>query len=121
MKNINISTSILSLSAPGARIAGDRKAARVLARQWNDYSHSIRADHPTRFGFFGALPFLTDTPGCITELAYALDELKADGITLFTSYDGKCLGHADFVPIWAELNARNAVRLHPSLPHPLHH
>ena len=114
MTNLSISTAVLSLSAPGSEIAGtpakgNAAAGRALARKWNDYSASIRAREPAKFGFFGALPSLTDVEGSIEELKYALDELKADGITLFTSYDGKYLGHKDFEPIWAELDKRNAV------------
>lgn len=94
MTKLSISTSILSLSAPGAEIAGspakgDAASGRALARKWNDYAVSLRANQPDKFGFFGALPSLTDVEGAIEALKYALDELKADGITLFTSYDGK--------------------------------
>ena len=114
MSNLSISTSVLSLSAPGAEIAGspakgNSASGRALAHKWNDDAASIRAHQPDKFGFFGALPSLTDVEGAIEALKYALDELKADGITLFTSYDGKYLGHEDFEPIWAELNKRKAV------------
>ena len=114
MSTLSISTSVLSLSAPGAEIAGtpakgNAASGRALARKWNDYAASICANAPDKFGFFGALPSLTDGEGAIEALKYALDELKADGITLFTSYDGKYLGHKDFEPIWAELDKRNAV------------
>lgn len=114
MSKLSISTSVLSLSAPGAEIAGtpakgNAASGRDLARKWNDYAASIRADQPESFGFFGALPSLTDVEGAVEALKYALDELKADGITLFTSYDGKYLGHKDFEPVWAELDKRSAV------------
>ena len=114
MTNLSISNTVLSLSAPGAEIAGtpakgNAADGRALARKWNDYSASIRARESEKFGFFGALPSLTDVEGSIEALKYALDELKADGITLFTSYDGKYLGDKDFEPIWAELDKRNAV------------
>ncbi|KAI0685444.1 hypothetical protein C8T65DRAFT_168845 [Cerioporus squamosus] len=47
----------------------------------------------------------------LAELRYALDELHADGVTLFTRYGrgNQYLGDPAFAPIWAELDARAAV------------
>ena len=115
MSKLSISTSVLSLSAPGVEIAGTPTKGdptsgwRALARKWNEYAASIVAEQPEKFGFFATLPSLTDVEGAIEALRYALDELKADGVTLFTSYDHKYLGHKDFEPVWAELDKRSAV------------
>lgn len=62
-----------------------------------------------------------DKQDALDEIAYALDTLKADGITLFTRYgqDNHYLGHPDFKEIWAELDRREAVVfVHPT--HPVH-
>ena len=109
MSKLHVDTAMLSLSAPGAMIAGAKDAVRSLARKWNDYAFELRERQPAQFGFFAALPSLTDQAGAIAELKYALDALHADGVTLFTSYEGQYLGSKDFASIWAELDRRDAV------------
>ncbi len=114
MDKLHIGTSVLSLSAPGAMIAGDADQVRSLARRWNEYAAEIRSHYPGKFAFFAALPGLTDQAGAMAEIKHALDDLQADGITLFTSYGGKYLGAKEFEPVWAELNERHAVvHVHP--------
>ena len=114
MEKLHIDTAMLSLSAPGAMIAGSPDRIRSLARQWNDYASELRTTYPTKFGFFAALPGLMDREGVMAEIEHALVNLKADGITLFTSYNGKYLGAEEFEPIWAELNKHHAVvHVHP--------
>ncbi|KAL8729518.1 MAG: hypothetical protein Q9166_004690 [cf. Caloplaca sp. 2 TL-2023] len=131
MDEHHIEMAILSLSAPGAVVAGGLDDVRALVRKWNDFAFELRATHPKRFGFFAALPGLEDKEGVIAEIKYAFDELKADGVTLFTSYRGHYLGTKAFEPIWAELDKYHAVtHIHPihsfaapfttpSLPQPL--
>lgn len=114
----NIGTSILSLTAPGAALLGGKEAA-TLARQSNEYCAAIRDAHPSKYGFFAALPSLLETQAALDEVAYALDTLKADGIVLFTRYgtDNHYLGHADFQLVWDELDRRHAVVfIHPTSP-----
>ena len=118
-KSVGNKTAILSVTAPGACIEKDSDAAAKLARKCNEYSAAIRDQEPKAFGFFASLPSLLDTAASLKELAYALDDLKADGVTLFTRYgpDNHYLGHADFAPIWADLNRRKAVVfIHPTHP-----
>lgn len=102
-----VAMSISSITTPGLWF-GSHSPARRLARMCNDYAAQLVASHPRRFGMFVNLP-LPDIDGSLTEIAYGLDVLKADGVSLFTSYGDKWLGDPAFDPVFEELNRRKAV------------
>ncbi|KAL9618597.1 MAG: hypothetical protein Q9160_006708 [Pyrenula sp. 1 TL-2023] len=111
MKEQNIGTTILSLTAPGTAVLSG-SAAVTLAREVNEFAASVRDQSPSSFGFFAALPPVLDSiPAALAEIDYALDVLHADGVTLYTRY-GKSntyLGHESMKPVWAKLKERKAV------------
>lgn len=112
----SIQTAILSLSAPGV-FFGEAKPAIDLARRCNEFSSDISARFPGRFGSFAVLPMPLTEAAC-AEAVFALDTLKADGVVLLGSSDGKFLGDPDFDELMAELNNRSTtVFVHPNL-HP---
>lgn len=113
MDRNGIAKAITSLSAPNLWF-DDIEKTRRLTRECNEYGARVRDDHPGRFGLFASLT-LPDIEGSLREIAYALDELKADGISLLTNYDGKYAGEPEFAPIFEELHRRRAiVHFHPA-------
>jgi 6-methylsalicylate decarboxylase len=116
-----IDMAIASISTPGVHL-GDDAAARILARRVNDYLAEIKHDRPDRFGAFAALP-LPDVEGALEQLAYALDVLELDGVSVMTNAGGSYLGDSRFDEILAELQRRAAVVfVHPiASPDPIAH
>ncbi|KAM5356969.1 hypothetical protein ACJ41O_003615 [Fusarium nematophilum] len=119
MNSIGTSLGILSVSSPGVSIAGTGEAARNLTHTLNENlgGYASAKKYKGRIGFFGALPDFQDVNGTLKELDYLYGEQKlCNGVTVFTSYGGKLLGHPDFSPIWARLQKYKAlVFLHPSV------
>ncbi|KAL4944965.1 hypothetical protein BDV06DRAFT_185999 [Aspergillus oleicola] len=113
--DMNITKSYLSVSSPGVHlVSGNDQLAREIARQVNTAGANIKKAHPDRFGLFVSLP-LPDVEGSLDELAYAMDNLDADGVALLTNVDGYYLGHKRYEPLWAELDWRSAiVFVHPT-------
>jgi predicted TIM-barrel fold metal-dependent hydrolase len=112
MDQVGIATAILSLTgSPGGDGVG--KANREFARLLNQTAHQIVAEHPARFGFFANLPIPSDTDAALEELAFALDELGADGVNLTSSYgsgdQARYVADDAFDPIWDELDRRGAL------------
>jgi predicted TIM-barrel fold metal-dependent hydrolase len=117
MDSQEIATGILSLTAPGI-VGWDQSERREIARRVNEYTANLVAKRPDRFGNFATVP-LPDVDGALSELEYACDSLRADGVILLGNYAQKYLGDATFEPLWAELDRRRVVVfLHPTLPLP---
>ncbi|HLH76762.1 MAG TPA: amidohydrolase family protein [Candidatus Binataceae bacterium] len=100
-------TAIISIVDPGVWV-GNAANSRALAREVNRYGAQLKADHPGRFGFFAALP-MPDVDGSLSELAYAMDTLGADGVGFFSDTLNRYPGDPRFAPIFDELNRRKTV------------
>ena len=116
-----IDAAVPSISTPGVHF-GDDAAARSLASKVNEYLAEIKRDRPDRFGAFAILP-LPDVEGSLEQIAYALDVLELDGVSMLTNAGGSYLGDARFDPVFEELQQRAAVVfVHPTAsPDPIAH
>lgn len=117
MDKAGIATAVVSPTTPQVSfLHDDKEAASRIARESNEYVRKIMTEHPHRFGMFAMLP-LPHIDASLSEIAYAFDTLKADGIGTMTSYGDKWLGDAELAPVWEELNRRKAtVYTHPTTP-----
>jgi 6-methylsalicylate decarboxylase len=102
-----VERALTSITTPGLWF-GDAAHARKLARFCNDYAAELVSGHKGRFGMFVNVP-LPDVEGALKEIEYGLDQLKAEGVVLFTSYGDKWLGDPAFDPVMEELNRRKCV------------
>ncbi len=107
MDRNEIGAAITSISAPGVWFGNVDESCK-LARLCNDYAADMKRNYSGRFGLFGSLP-LPDIDASLCEIDYALGTLGAEGIVLMTNYDGKYPGEPHFLPIFDELNHREAV------------
>ncbi len=112
MDEAGVQTSVLTLAAP-------QPTSADVVRQTNETAALIKREHPGRFLFCAALP-LPDVEAAISEVKYALDTLKADGIKLATNVGGQYLGAPELDTLFSVLNERRAVIiLHPHRPEPI--
>jgi predicted TIM-barrel fold metal-dependent hydrolase len=115
MDRNGVASAILSIPSPGTWY-GNAELARSIARDANDHAARIINDHRGRFGMFAALT-LPDLEGSLSEVAYAFDQLRADGIHMWTNYGDFWLGDPRLSPLLEELNRRKAVvYTHPTTP-----
>lgn len=113
MDRYEIATVLLSVPIP--LTFRDASASRRVARRINEIGAEAVADDPERFGLFAALP-LPDVDGALDEIAYALDVLRADGVTLLSNHAGVYLGDPRLEPVFAELDRRASVAfVHPAV------
>lgn len=110
-----VAKAILSIPSPGAGM-GDAALSRAIARDANEWAAGLAARYPGRFGSFATLP-LPDIGAALSEVAHALDVLKADGVQMWTSYGDFWLGDPRLSPLLEELDRRKAVvYTHPTAP-----
>jgi aminocarboxymuconate-semialdehyde decarboxylase len=90
---------ILSLASPPLELAGDAETGRRLARIGNDAMAELCDRYPDRFPGFTATIAMHDLDGAAGEIDYAIDELGAAGIQVYTNVAGKPLDAPEFRPV----------------------
>src|SRR6266481_4066626 len=107
MDRHDIATQLLSLPST---------LSKDEAHSINQYGATLVKQRPERFGLLASLP-MDDVEAALSEIAFAFDQLGADGVVMVTNYGGNYLGNAKFEPVFAELNRRSStVFLHPVVP-----
>jgi predicted TIM-barrel fold metal-dependent hydrolase len=102
------------LSDPDSANHATGQEARDIARRINETLADIVSRWPSRFGAVATLPG-RDADAAVTEIAYALDILKMDGVSTSTSISDVYLGDPQFSPWFEELNRRGATLfVHPT-------
>ncbi len=107
MAQLDITTAILSVSAPATTMLPDRQDAAALARDLNDFSAQLVATQPDRFGFFATVP-MPHLDESVAEVVRALDDLKADGVIVLANSSGVYLGQEGQDDLFAASDARSA-------------
>ena len=116
MDACGIEVALTSLAQPGVGFGSEADGWRWRAAATTTRPSSPRVG-PRRFGAFATVPMRTPQ-GALDEIAYSLDVLKLDGVSLFASYGENFLGDPRFDPVLALLNERGVVVfVHPGL-HP---
>ena len=113
MDRQDIAAQIVSLPMAFGGTKDDPEFGRRMARMINEGSAGLIAKYPDRFGAFATLP--ADGPDeALAELAYALDELRLDGVVLTSNVQGRYFGDPSLEPVLAELARRQVpVFVHP--------
>lgn len=106
---------ILTLSSPPIELLLGPEESWRLARLANESMRELVDAHPHRFPAFVASLPMNSPDAALQELAYAIDELGAIGIQVFTNVNGVPLDHPQFEPIFAEMARRDLpVWMHPT-------
>lgn len=122
MEENSIVKSYLSISSPGVYLnvpsqdATDKAIA--LSRRVNNYASDLKAQYPTKFGFFASLP-LPDIDAALAEIEYCFTQLdpKPDGVVFMSNFYGMYLGDPALDPVYEALDAlKVTVFEHPTTP-----
>ncbi|WP_067460899.1 amidohydrolase family protein [Actinomadura macra] len=106
---------VLTLSSPPIELLCGPAESAALARLANDSMRELCERRPDRFPAFVASLPMNDPDAALAELAFAVDELGARGVQVFTNVNGRPLDDPAFAAVFAEMAARDLpVWMHPA-------
>ncbi|MGH3585539.1 MAG: amidohydrolase family protein [Pseudonocardia sp.] len=106
---------ILTLSSPPIELLAGPEDSGALARLANETMRELCDTYPDRFPAFVASLPMNNPDAALAETAFAIDELGARGVQVFTNVSGRPLDDPDFLPIFDELARRDLpIWMHPA-------
>jgi aminocarboxymuconate-semialdehyde decarboxylase len=106
---------VLTLSSPPIEMLFGPEESAKMARLANEEMRALVDRYPARFPAFVASLPLNDIEASLAELRYAIDELEAIGVQVFTNVNGVPLDDPRFAPVFAEMARRDLpVWMHPA-------
>ncbi|MFI9556301.1 amidohydrolase family protein [Nonomuraea endophytica] len=106
---------ILTLSSPPIELLAGPAESPELARLANESMLELCRKHPGRFPAFVASLPMNNPDAAMAELAYAIDDLGASGVQVFTNVSGRPLDDPAFLPVFDEMARRDLpIWMHPA-------
>jgi aminocarboxymuconate-semialdehyde decarboxylase len=94
---------VLSITAPPLELLGDPDVSPDLARIANDEMAALVDKYDRFVGFTASLP-LNNMDATITEVHRAIKELGANGVQIFTNFNGQPLDIPELFPLYEVMN-----------------
>jgi predicted TIM-barrel fold metal-dependent hydrolase len=105
---------IINVAAPPVEDVGSPRRSREFARIANEGLAELVREHPERFAGFAACVPLNDVDAAIEEVDYAVDELGAVGVQIYTHVDGHPMDEDRFEPFYAKMaETGGLIQVHP--------
>lgn len=105
---------IINCAAPPVEDFGDPTLAREMARIANEGLADLVAKHPDRFAGFAACVPMAEGDAAVEEVEYAVNELGALGVQIYTHVNGHPLDEPRFEPFWAKMaEIDKVIQVHP--------
>ncbi|MFI6536044.1 amidohydrolase family protein [Nonomuraea sp. NPDC050547] len=106
---------ILTLSSPPIELLAGPDDSPELARLANESMLELCRAYPERFPAFVASLPMNNPDAAMAELAYAIDDLGARGVQVFTNVSGRPLDDPAFRPVFDEMARRDLpIWMHPA-------